>query len=785
MASTSHGLSVWANTCVKSPINRNTGLSASLHDRDNLPVKHGGTLREVKDTEDIVSMQGTDVADRSESFAVDGGENSFVTTASITRNSIFDKLKASHDVEFYEKLQQLKEENKKTMEAYERLYHDTISDESVDAEITQGYEYDRSGFDTKATGKVELSVKGIGTNTTSMSQEFVARKPPTGKLRGSTLQTPIPSKMLPRKSTNSLRVQHSVPTERRSHSLDEEYWHQLFFKSGESSDNFTIPVEQDRSSEYEKALAKVDKLWEDFKISEYTQRRHSISSSNHKNKEKSEDTKKEWRHRITIPQPFKMSIRDSLKQKKKTSAQEELEQQRLAKQRQEEAECEKRFKAQPVPAHIYLPKYEEIMERNETRRKYIKQICQELLESQVKPFNFDIREKEKKSQRARSAPIKRPDRTSHSFKAKPVPRHIFSQDIDEKLLEEEELRKIRVRMRSKELLKESSLPPNMAARERLKELERKEKIKKAKLTTKKQRSRSSYGVPDYDSLYKEFKKELERRRLIQTGTFVEPFILETEKINSNKDKIRKDIEEDEKRLKENRWPFQSSRMTPRSSMKYLAALSDSMDYIPTQSTRSAELRSTRVQKEKERTANRQKNYEEAEKRKRAREAKLKHYLSEKISTTDIPKPRDSIAERLKKIRREDRERQAAYEREIEEMNSKVEQSPLLVEKFMAENAKRKAEKKFAATLHNAGLNDREFVSSGISRPASARSGVVNGGDSGDHQRSAADDHHSDYSDDFQGNRSADQRGNDTVVGDGADSQPSNSDLTYTKSVTDE
>lgn len=570
MASTSHGLSVWANACVKSPINRNTGLSASRHDRDNLLIKHGDALREVEDTGDSVSMQGTDVADGSGSVADDGDENSFVTTASITRDSIYDKLKASHDAEFYEKLQQLKEENKKTMVAYERLYRDTISDESVQAEISQGY--DRSGFDTKTTGKVGLSVKGIGTNTTSMSQEFVAKKPPTGKLRGSTLQTPIPSKMLPRKSTNSSRVQHSAPSERRSHSLDEEYWHQLFFKSRESSDNFTIPVEQDRSSEYEKALAKVDKLWEDFKISEYTQRRHSFSSSNNKNKEKSEGTKKEWRHRITIPQPFKMSIRDSLKQKKKTSAQEELEEQRLAKQRQEEAECEKRFKAQPVPAHVYLPKYEEIMERNETRRKYIKQICQELLESQVKPFNFDIREKEKKSQRAHSAPVKRPDRTSHSFKAKPVPRHIFSQDIDEKLMEEEELRKIRVRMRSKELLRESSLPPNMAARERLKELERKEKIKKAKLTTKKQRSRSIYSVPDYDSLYKEFKKELERRRLIQTGTLVEPFILETDKINSNKDKIRKDIEEDEKRLKENRWPFQSSRMTPRSSMKYLGRL---------------------------------------------------------------------------------------------------------------------------------------------------------------------------------------------------------------------
>merc|ERR1712126_136361 len=101
----------------------------------------------------------------------------------------------------------------------------------------------------------------------------------------------------------------------------------------------------------------------------------------------------------------------------------------------------------------------------ETRRKHVKEYCQNLLQSQVKPFNFEIREQEKKAQRAMSAPIKRADKPpKHNFKAKPVPKKVFDTKIDEKLQEDEELRKIRVRMRAKELLRESSLPPNMAER---------------------------------------------------------------------------------------------------------------------------------------------------------------------------------------------------------------------------------------------------------------------------------------------------------------------------------
>merc|ERR1711974_518338 len=101
----------------------------------------------------------------------------------------------------------------------------------------------------------------------------------------------------------------------------------------------------------------------------------------------------------------------------------------------------KKFKAQPVPSHVYMPLDEEIMEKNESRRKYVKEYCQDLLKSQVQPFNFELREQEKKVQRAMSAPVKKTTKPpKNNFKAEPVPKQVFDTKIDEKLQEEEELR---------------------------------------------------------------------------------------------------------------------------------------------------------------------------------------------------------------------------------------------------------------------------------------------------------------------------------------------------------
>ncbi|KAG8126303.1 hypothetical protein E2320_021459 [Naja naja] len=70
---------------------------------------------------------------------------------------------------------------------------------------------------------------------------------------------------------------------------------------------------------------------------------------------------------FTIPQPFKMTLRETHQRPQFLKSQALLEKESTAykRQLQEAAECQKQFRAQPVPAHIYLPLYQEIMEKNE------------------------------------------------------------------------------------------------------------------------------------------------------------------------------------------------------------------------------------------------------------------------------------------------------------------------------------------------------------------------------------------------------------------------------------
>ncbi|KAI8784547.1 protein FAM161A [Biomphalaria glabrata] len=699
MASTSHRLSAFTSTCIKAPLNPKTGLSSTLHDRKTtVSFNFDDFSNEIDKAKLLNSRSFTDMMINGSLLGEQQNENLVDGNHSDWRQSI-----PSKEEEFYIRLQQLKEENKKTLDAYTKLYQEKIITEGIHNSQSFDFQIDKSGVD-RDVDNAFFSVSNANVVTSPVTK-VTKSKPPTGKSKVAGSDNPILSKTLPQKSITNVKKQrpNSAPHMRHSQSLDDNDWKNIFDRPNELKydENFIISTETDQG------LEKIKKLWEDFKISDYPERRHSFSSPRHKD---NSNKKKVWRHRITIPQPFTMSLREALKEKKKTKAQQELEERRLEKQKQEEAECEKKFKAQPVPSHVYLPKYEEIMEKNESRRQYVKQYCKELLESQVKPFHFETREKEKKMQRAQSAPVKRTQVFKTTFKAKPVPKHIFSPEIDEKFLEEEELRKIRVRMRAKELLHEAALPPSMAEREKLKEIEKQEKAKQIKMAAKKKSVRYAHNIPDYDALYKDFQKELSRRKATKEGTVVEPFNFETERVHLHQAKNINEIDQDERNSKENHFPHQISRTTPRSALKYLGALSNSLDSIPALSSKAADLRTIRAKKEQERINHRLAEEEEAEKRRKARESKLRQYLKEKTNANDIPNPRDSIAERLKKKRHEDRIRQETYQREIEEMKHKIEQSPLLVEKYMAEKAKKDAENKFSKVLKSAGLNDRQLSS---------------------------------------------------------------------------
>lgn len=105
-----------------------------------------------------------------------------------------------------------------------------------------------------------------------------------------------------------------------------------------------------------------------------------------------------WASSITVPQPFRMTLREAQKKARWLASPASFEQERLQaqKQSQEESECFRQFRAQPVPAHVYLPLYQEIVERSEARRRAGIQKRKELLLSSLKPFSFHERKEQKK-----------------------------------------------------------------------------------------------------------------------------------------------------------------------------------------------------------------------------------------------------------------------------------------------------------------------------------------------------------------------------------------------------
>ncbi|XP_060074580.1 protein FAM161B-like [Ylistrum balloti] len=736
MATAHHSLAVLTNACVKPPVDPKTGLSASFNERTLASLIHyGDEYAEEKD--EMFDDEGQTRGDYLPGLAL-----SDPASKDIPR-----ELNNLPDDKFYEKLIQLKSEHKKTLAICEKLYNRKINSDQGD---------NVNGFVSYADfGKVPVhlakneetyisEVNGVQPpemfSRNSLNES--ASKPPTGRPAQSPGIRTVPSpgiRTLPVKRTTVPKERpSSAPTRSGSlnlaRSLEEEVWLKIAAerkaareaKEDEPVERYeTTQSETYETPELTTALADIDDMWDNFSIEEYAPRAKRPSSATVTRKEK----EKEWRHRITIPKPFKMTIREMNKEKKISQIQKEQEEKLQQKYKEEEMECQKKFKASPVPAHIYLPMYDEIAEKNETRRRYIQEYSKELLKSQERPFNFMKREEDKKKhRRVKSAPISDDNvRKSTSFKAKPVPTSVIDNSVNDKIMEEEEYRKIRIKMRSEELLKAATLPPNMEARKQYEQIKKRDKQVKNKRKAQFQ-PKVNHEVPDYDELYRHFQKELARRKRERESTVVKPFQLNTMHLKSTQDRIIKDIERDEENMKENRWPYKNPRVTPRS----LGTLSTSLDSIPAKNTVSADLRNNHTRKKLHNMTNKEREQLEADRKRRIREMRLRTQIMSKTRDGENGRTlEDTYRQKVRTFKNDDRARKEEYQKSLEEMQARVNKRPLLFQQESQVNARASAEKKFASTLRNYGI-DEDFVQSRSSRAAS----VVN------------DDGNENYEDDF-------------------------------------
>ncbi|KAL9864899.1 protein FAM161A isoform 2-T2 [Geothlypis trichas] len=401
------------------------------------------------------------------------------------------------------------------------------------------------------------------------------------------------------------------------------------------------------------AKQQIEKMWDGFCLEDYISRaKHSLPSSPACRKVHKKEKEKAWSPRVTVPKPFQMTIREAQKkeQKVKSKSQIELENHLLKKQLEEEAECQKKFRANPVPAAVFLPLYQDIVRRSEERRRSVRERSRLQLLATQKPFKFIERERQRcEARKMQLKDLSLPENKIKVFRAKPVPKCVYSADFHDRVREEELCREIRIRMRAEELLRNSSVPNSRLA---LKGTSKKKKHRSTEPKQMEHKVRIRSGVPDFELLHEKFQKRLLRQKKVKPLTVCEPFDLCTSYIPSKKDKILKDMQEDEEKLKETRWPFTSPRRKPQSGAK-------------------------------------------------------PHLLGEGKSKP--PKTTESTRRRLQALRNNEKQRRQEYLQELQEMEERVKQMPLLFERVTQKNARIAAEKYYSNRLRALGICP-EFVS---------------------------------------------------------------------------
>ncbi|KAM9067240.1 protein FAM161A isoform X1 [Sarcophilus harrisii] len=452
----------------------------------------------------------------------------------------------------------------------------------------------------------------------------------------------------------------------------------------------------------------IKNMWNDFSVKDYAYT-HSDSSDS-PIVEKPQKKPKEWVPKITVPKPFQMTIREERKKKEWLKSRSETEMAfKLMNKQEGEVVQKRRFRANPVPESVFLPLYHEILERNEERKKSVKERSKKILLASQKPFTFIAREEQKKEARkGQLAEAPKPEKRKNPFKAKPVPRSTYSPPLSDRLKEEAFFREIRVHLRAQKLLQNSSLPRTMQTHQ---SPSRRKPEHMAQGEKPRRRNKASCRVPDFERLHTKLQKQLLEHKNPRPTTVCEPFDLLTLRIPSKKEKILEDIQADEERLKETRWPYLSPRGKVRTRCSRaehsLCESSESESPRPTVSSRRRQ-QAIRRSLEEKKTLEEDRKRNLAKQRQRMRE--LQKLLVARARAIDTHQSLAQMSKsRMTTLRKNEKERMKEYLQELEEIEKRLKKRPLLFERVAQKNARVSAEKKYSKTLRGLGLCD-EFVS---------------------------------------------------------------------------
>nr|KAF6446680.1 FAM161 centrosomal protein A [Rousettus aegyptiacus] len=390
----------------------------------------------------------------------------------------------------------------------------------------------------------------------------------------------------------------------------------------------------------------INNMWRNFSVKDYIQ----CEDANFPAVEKTKKKPKEWVPKITVPEPFQMMIREQKKKEENMKSKSDIEMvQKLLKKQEEDSECKKKFRANPVPAFVFLPLYHDIVKQNEERRRTMKEKYKEALLASQKPFKFIAREEQKQAIREKQLrDFFKSKKKTNRFKARPIPRSTYGLISNDRLKEEERYRNNRTQLRAQELLLNSSPLPRRPARRSFAARKPKCPEQAEKLKCK---HKARCQTADFGDGHERYQKHPSEQKYLKPLTVCKPPDLHTaSRASTKREKILADIEADEDNLKEKRWPY----LSPRHKSPVRSASAKPYNYNP-------------------------------------------------------PMPTVSSRGREQATRKSEKERMREYRQELEEREEKLKNRPLLFERVAQKNARMAAEKHYSNMLKALGISD-EFVS---------------------------------------------------------------------------
>lgn len=216
-----------------------------------------------------------------------------------------------------------------------------------------------------------------------------------------------------------------------------------------------------------------------------------------------------------------------------------------------------RIHATPLPASTILPLYEQMYSKEFARRTLLAKNPKGASSTVIQPFKMSKRELEQKSKKAtvaaRNVPV---DEEHKQFKAKPVPKGVLDPQKWNDLQIQKTLREVARTERAEWMLEQSAAPGNLD--QRGSSAHRKGKLyQDPNLTFS---PAVNPGIPDYDADTAKFEKQRVQNHKMRNVTKQKPFNFRSEQLPARTiEKVKLDIEMDNQRLKETRWPFKAPR----------------------------------------------------------------------------------------------------------------------------------------------------------------------------------------------------------------------------------